>query len=183
MSRSQSPVSNSGNVGGAAAAPPPQKSSLTSYANFDHLKIAVRERPLADGEASHVQVVLRTDQDKLIAFYPSSKEGLVYNYDHFFPAEATQSDIFHAIGDEMVSLAVNGFSTTFIGVGPSSAGKTHTMFGSDQEAGLIQHVTREIFNQVHASSDDFAWKITAQYFEVNGDDICDALSSACSPTA
>jgi len=153
------------------------------HAQFDHLKIAVREKPLGDGEASAVQVVLRTEGEKLIAYYPNSKEGLVYSYDHFFPAESTQSDIFHSISDEMVSFAVNGFSTSCIAVGPSGSGKTHTLFGSDQEAGLVQHVTRELFNHIAATEEQYEWRVRLCYFEVSCDDICDAISSASTASA
>ena len=145
---------------------------------FERLKIAVRERPLSEEEKSSVQVMLRTDNDKLIAFYPDSKEGLVYNYDYFFPEEATQLDLFQSIGLEMVDMVMAGFSSSCVTFGFSATGKTHTLFGSDQEPGLIQLTTKELFHRIDAlaSSDEF--RVSFSYWEMNCDQIVDALAAA-----
>ena len=114
-------------------------------ADFDHVKVAIRCKPLSEEEKRRVQVIIKTDGDKLIAFYPESKEGLLYNYDYFFPEETTQLDVFRVVGHEMVELCINGQNSCCIGYGASAAGKTHTLFGSDQEHGLIQMATKELF--------------------------------------
>lgn len=47
------------------------------------------------------EVMIKTDDDKLIAFYPDSKEGLLYNYDYFFPEDTTQMDVFQTVGKHL----------------------------------------------------------------------------------
>jgi hypothetical protein len=143
---------------------------------FERLKIAVRERPLGEEEKASVQVMLRTDNDKLIAFYPDSKEGLVYNYDYFFPEEATQLDLFQSIGLEMVDLVMAGFSSSCVTFGFSATGKTHSLFGSDQEPGLIQLTTKELFHRTEALAQTDEYRISFSYWEMNCDQIVDALS-------
>ena len=143
--------------------------------SFDHVKIAVREKPLSEDERSGVQVVLRPDNDKLVAFYPDSREGLVYNYDYLYPEEATQLDVFQTIGQEMVELVMGGYSSTCVVYGPSATGKTHTLFGSDQEPGLIQLATKELFQKVESSNGSLSLKARFSYWEMNCDTICDAL--------
>ena len=144
---------------------------------FDHVKIAVRERPIDESNRSDVRVMLRTDEEKLVAFYPDSKEGLVYNYDYFFPEDSTQIDVFQTIGIEMVDLALGGFSTACIATGPSASGKTHGLFGSSQEPGLIQLTTKELFHQIQSQT-DFEYTVKMAYWEMSCDTICDALSEA-----
>jgi hypothetical protein len=141
---------------------------------FDHVKIAVREKPLSDVERGKVQVVLRTDADKLVAFYPEATEGLVYNYDHFYPEESTQADLFQAIGVEMVDLVMGGYSATCIACGPSNSGKTHTIFGSPQEPGLIHLTTKELFQRIEAQ-DTYFITVKMAYWETSCDAIADAL--------
>jgi hypothetical protein len=141
---------------------------------FDHVKIAVREKPLSDAERNKVQVMLRSDADKLVAFYPESTEGLVYNYDYFFPEEATQIDLFQTIGAEMVELVLGGYSATCIACGPSNSGKTHTIFGSPQEPGLIHMTTKELFQRIE-SQDAFHITVRMAYWETSCDAIADAL--------
>lgn len=155
----------------------PEGSTALSRAEiFERLKIAVRERPLSEEEKAHVQVMLRTDNDKLIAFYPESKEGLVYNYDLFFPEEATQDDVFQSVGREMVDLVVGGYSSNCVVFGPSASGKTHTLFGSDHEPGLIQAATKMLFRRLEESGDDYEHRVYLTYWEMNSDQVKDALN-------
>ena len=143
-------------------------------ASFERLKVAVRERPLREDEKGKVQLMLRPDGDKLIAFYPDSKEGLLYNYDYFFPEEASQLDVFQSIGLEMVELALDGYSASCVSYGPSGTGKTHTLFGSDHEAGLIQLATKELFQRMETSTTR-QYNIRLSYWEMDCDKIEDAL--------
>eukprot|EP01006_Ploeotia_vitrea_P050749 TRINITY_DN67493_c1_g2_i1.p1 TRINITY_DN67493_c1_g2~~TRINITY_DN67493_c1_g2_i1.p1 ORF type:complete len:762 (+),score=120.70 TRINITY_DN67493_c1_g2_i1:64-2349(+) len=149
-------------------------------ADFDHVKIAVRCRPLLEEERSRIQVIIKTDEenDKLIAFYPESKEGLLYNYDYFFPEETSQLDVFQVVGQEMVALCMGGYNSCCIGYGPSAAGKTHTFFGSKQEHGLIQMTTKELFDQIKAEPENIQYDVTFTYWEMNADHIRDALNIA-----
>lgn len=150
--------------------------AVAAETSFDHVKIAIRERPLTEEERSSIQVMLRTDNEKLIAFYPDSKEGLVYNYDYFYPEEATQLDLFQTIGVEMVDLVLSGYSSNCIAYGPSVSGKTHSLFGSDQEPGLIQLVTKELFHRMQTNS-QYHYTVKFSYWEMNSDTIVDALST------
>eukprot|EP00760_Papus_ankaliazontas_P039776 PhM_4_TR9780/c0_g1_i1/m.11928 len=145
--------------------------------DFDHVKIAVREKPLSDEERDMVQVMLRTDNDKLIAYYPESKEGLLYNYDYFFPEDATQLDVFQMIGLEMVQRVMAGVSCSCLAFGPSNSGKTHTLFGSDRESGLIHLVCRELMTQMASEENaDTHYTVQFSYWEMNNEEIRDALN-------
>eukprot|EP00744_Colponema_vietnamica_P007300 GILI01010521.1.p1 GENE.GILI01010521.1~~GILI01010521.1.p1 ORF type:complete len:781 (-),score=204.90 GILI01010521.1:102-2444(-) len=142
---------------------------------FDRLKIAVRERPLREEEKSKIQLMLRAENDKLVAFFPNSREGLLYNYDYFFPEEASQLDIFQSVGVEMVLLTLDGYSSNVVAFGASGTGKTHTMFGSDHEAGLIQLATKELFQRIEAFGPQRSYNVSMAYWEMNCDKIEDAL--------
>eukprot|EP00758_Cryptobia_borreli_P020221 Tbor_TRINITY_DN978_c0_g1::TRINITY_DN978_c0_g1_i1::g.21221::m.21221 len=141
---------------------------------FERLKIAVRERPLRNEEKSKVQLTLQTEGDKLVAFYPDTKEGLIYNYDYFFPQEASQLDIFQSIGVQMVDSVMDGYSTSCVSFGSCGTGKTHTLFGSDHEAGLIQLSCKELFHRIESSSGQ-NYSVHVSYWEMSCDKIEDAL--------
>lgn len=143
--------------------------------SFDRLKIAVRERPLREEEKSKIQLMLRAENDKLVAFFPNSREGLLYNYDYFFPEEASQLDIFQSVGVEMVLLTLDGYSSNVVAFGASGTGKTHTMFGSDHEAGLIQLATKELFQRIEAFGSQRSYNVSMTYWEMSCDKIEDAL--------
>ena len=142
---------------------------------FDRVKVAVRERPLQEEEKGKTQLMLRAENDKLVAFFPNSREGLLYNYDYFFPEEASQLDIFQSIGVEMVLLTLDGYSSSVVSYGASGTGKTHTMFGSDHEAGLIQLATKELFSRIDAYGTQRDYSVAMTYWEMSCDKIEDAL--------
>eukprot|EP01062_Namystynia_karyoxenos_P034659 TRINITY_DN253_c1_g1_i1.p1 TRINITY_DN253_c1_g1~~TRINITY_DN253_c1_g1_i1.p1 ORF type:complete len:720 (+),score=289.68 TRINITY_DN253_c1_g1_i1:83-2242(+) len=142
---------------------------------WDHLKIAVREKPLSEEERARVEVMIKTDNDKLIAFYPDSREGLLYNYDYFFPEDTTQMDVFQTVGMEMVELVMNGYSACCLAYGPSATGKTHSLFGSDQEPGLIQLTTKELLHRFETSPQNLQFTVKFSYWEMNNTEIRDAL--------
>eukprot|EP01010_Urceolus_cornutus_P004774 NODE_77_length_2585_cov_257.872634_g58_i0.p1 GENE.NODE_77_length_2585_cov_257.872634_g58_i0~~NODE_77_length_2585_cov_257.872634_g58_i0.p1 ORF type:complete len:719 (+),score=189.56 NODE_77_length_2585_cov_257.872634_g58_i0:113-2269(+) len=152
--------------------------SMVAAPDFDHIKVAIRCRPLNDEEKDKVQVIIKTDGDKLIAFYPESKEGLLYNYDYLFPEETNQRDVFNVLGMEMCELVMGGYNTCCLAYGASSAGKTHTLFGSDTEHGLIQMTTKELFKRIDAQPHPIKSAVTLQYWEMNNDYIRDALNTA-----
>ncbi|KAJ9443468.1 Kinesin-like protein 5 [Diplonema papillatum] len=145
---------------------------------WDHLRIGVREKPLSDEEKARVQVLLKVDADRLIAFYPDSKEGLLYNYDYFFPDDATQTDVYQTVGMEMVELIMNGYSACCLAYGPAGAGKTHTLFGSDQEPGLIQLTTKELLRRIETTPQSLQFSVRLSYWEMSNTEIRDVLSLA-----
>ena len=143
---------------------------------WDHVKIAIREKPLSDSEKSKVQVMLKVDADQIIAFYPESKEGLLFNYDYFFPEDSTQMDLFQTVGMEVVELIMNGYSACVLAYGPAATGKTHTFFGSDQEPGIIQLTTKELLHRIETSPPNLQFRVKLSYWEMSNTEIRDALS-------
>ncbi|KAG5470436.1 hypothetical protein LSCM1_01680 [Leishmania martiniquensis] len=141
----------------------------------ERLRIAVRERPVSDEEVPLTQVLLRTDQDKLIAFAPNAPDGLMYDFDYFYPQNARQDDVFCTIGLEMVDLVMGGLSANCIAMGYAETGKTHTLFGSPNESGLIQDTVRELFRRLEAQEDMLEYSVGLSYWEANCNSVHDNL--------
>ncbi|XQJ29572.1 Kinesin motor domain/MORN repeat, putative [Leishmania guyanensis] len=142
----------------------------------ERLRIAVRERPASDEETPLTQVQLRTDQDKLIAFAPHAADGLMYDFDYFYPQNARQNDVFRTIGLEMIDLVMGGLSANCIAMGYAETGKTHTLFGSPNESGLIQDTVRELFRRLEAQQDTHEYSVGFSYWEMNCNGVHDNLA-------
>lgn len=143
----------------------------------ERLRIAVRERPVADDDVAHVQMQLRIDEEKLVAFQPGAAEGLMYDYDYYYPASSRQEDLFRTIGLEMVEVVMGGLSTSCVTFGLADTGKTHTLFGSENEAGLMQDTVRELFARLEGQADRHEHHVSLQYWEMSRDDVLDNLGS------
>lgn len=141
----------------------------------DRLRIAVRERPASDEEVPLTQVTLRADQDKLVAYAPNSADGLMYDFDYFYPQNARQDDVFRTVGLEMVDLVMGGLSANCIATGYAETGKTHTLFGSPNEAGLIQDTVRELFRRLEAQAKTHEYSVGLSYWEMNCNGVHDNL--------
>ncbi|KAK7199646.1 Kinesin motor domain/MORN repeat [Novymonas esmeraldas] len=142
----------------------------------DRLRIAVRERPASDEELPLTQVLLRADQDKLVAFAPNATDGLMYDFDYFYPQNARQDDVFRTVGLEMVDLVMGGLSANCIATGYAETGKTHTLFGSPNESGLIQDTVRELFQRLEAQANTHEYSVGVSYWEMNCNGVHDNLS-------
>eukprot|EP00668_Euglena_longa_P033079 GGOE01042588.1.p1 GENE.GGOE01042588.1~~GGOE01042588.1.p1 ORF type:complete len:738 (-),score=237.65 GGOE01042588.1:378-2321(-) len=75
----------------------------------------------------------------------------------------------------MVELCMQGCSSACIGYGAAAAGKTHTLFGSEQEHGLIQMTTKELFECIEAEPPNITYRVVFTYWEMNSHEIRDAL--------
>lgn len=69
--------------------------------------------------------------------------------DHVFgPEVITTKDIFENVAQEIVDATLQGFNGTIFAYGQTSAGKTFTMKGSDQNEGIIPLAISHIFKQI-----------------------------------
>lgn len=142
----------------------------------ERLRIAVRERPVADEDVSQIKLFLRTDEEKIVAFEPNATEGLMYDYDYYYPPNTRQEDLFHTIGLEMIDVVMGGLSANCVAFGHSDTGKTHSLFGSKNESGLIQETVRELFARLEAQSDQLEYKLSLRYWEMNREGVLDNLA-------
>lgn len=142
----------------------------------ERLRIAVRERPASDEEVAATQVLLRADQDKLIAFAPNASDGLMYDFDYFYPQTARQEDVFRTIGLEMVDLVMGGLSANCIAIGFAETGKTHTLFGSANEPSLVQETVQELFLRLEEQADAQDFTVGFSYWEMNCNGVHDNLA-------
>lgn len=141
----------------------------------ERIRIAVRERPVSDEDLASIQVRLKTDEDKLVAFAPGAPSGAMYDYDYYYPQNARQEDVFRTIGLEMVEIIMGGLSTSCVTLGLADTGKTHTLFGSANESGLIQDTARELFRRLEAQN-EHTYEVTLKYWDMSHESAVDNLS-------
>ena len=98
-----------------------------------NVNVVVRVRPLNNSErfANESNVLQFPGNGGIVA--TSQDKGNViksFTFNVVFEPEATQKDVFNHCGvEEMVDLALAGYSTTCICYGQTGSGKTHTLSG------------------------------------------------------
>lgn len=68
-------------------------------------------------------------------------------YDHVFPTETQQIEVFEKVAQPVVDNVLNGYNGTIFAYGQTGSGKTHTIFGgtTPESFGLIYRSVYRIF--------------------------------------
>lgn len=171
-----------------------------SYSPKDRgILVAVRIRPLSSKEVdSGAQVcceildgsnIVTISQAGVAGSYLKSQAGTIndYAFDVVFDSSASQMDVYKNTAKPFVQKVLAGLNVTVFAYGATSAGKTHTMFGSARadeaathaEAGIIPNAIADVFNSISAKSESLAigekWAMNLSYIEVYNEQIFDLL--------
>lgn len=68
--------------------------------------------------------------------------------DHTFNALSTQLDVYKSSFKSLVTDVMNGYNATGLVYGQTGSGKTYTMFGTNNEPGIVQLAINDIFQNV-----------------------------------
>lgn len=109
----------------------------------------------------------------------SSQRSTSFSFNHIFPPQSSQSDIFNLTVLPILSSLTEGYNSTIICYGQTGSGKTYTMMGdneSDQNTGIIPRLFDHIFHQIENAPITSQYTIALSYFEIYNDSIKDLLN-------
>lgn len=161
--------------------------------------VAVRIRPLSSKELEsgaqacceslgHSNVVT-ISQAGVVGSYLKSQAGTVneYAFDSVFDSSASQMEVYRRTAKPFIPRVLAGFNVTVFAYGATSAGKTHTMFGSSRadeaasraEAGIIPNAIGDLFHFIEEKMEVLStgekWEVNMSYIEVYNEQIYDLL--------
>lgn len=78
---------------------------------------------------------------------PNSNNHFLYTptTDHVFDTKTKNSEVYELFVKPFVDSCLDGFNSTVLTYGPTTSGKTYTMFGTDEVAGIIMITIKELF--------------------------------------
>lgn len=171
----------------------------TSAAINKGILVAVRIRPLSSkeldaGAQSCCELLDKTNivtitQAGIVGSYLKSQAGTVndYAFDAVFDSSASQMDVYRRTAKPFIPKVLAGLNVTVFAYGATSAGKTHTMFGSSRadeaashgEAGIIPNAVRDVFDLIDDRKTNLIsgekWRVNVSYIEVYNEQIYDLL--------
>lgn len=146
------------------------------------VRVAVRLRPYMEkqDEKGEGACVRGLGPQKLeIVNWRNATETLQYEFDVFHGEQTTQQEVFLSSVKPILSHILSGQNASVFAYGPTGAGKTHTMLGSQEQPGVIPRAVREVFQLVRAKErDDDGWDYTTgmSYLEIYNEKVLDLLS-------
>lgn len=85
----------------------------------------------------------------------------IYNgFSHVFLPQSSQEDVYEKVMHPLLKDFVEGKSCLLVAMGPTSSGKTHTMFGNIKEPGLIPRTLKNLLSP----DKEIEFKISRSYF-------------------
>ncbi|RIA84273.1 P-loop containing nucleoside triphosphate hydrolase protein [Glomus cerebriforme] len=107
----------------------------------------------------------------------------IYNFDHVFPPETTQQQVYERAVENLVDKFLEGYNVTILAYGQTSSGKTHTMGTADNASvpyhnkGIIPRAMATLFSTMNTSSlylnRKFSMKVS--FIEIYNEDLIDLL--------
>jgi len=122
------------------------------------VKVFVRLRPLLSKETDNEMPdrcakKISDKQLQLWNYRNPKNEALEYEFDNVFDSDAKQSEIYAHV-KSIVPNILNGQNATIFGYGPTGAGKTHTIVGTQEQPGLIPRCINYLFKLIKIKSND-----------------------------
>ena len=157
------------------------------YDHMESLKVAIRIRPDEEGEkcvevnerdSSTVRVQKR--EKNTISGQTQVKEHS-FTFDTVFGPDSRQEDVFEHVRP-MIDDAINGYTSTVFAFGMTGSGKTHTISGSANDAGVVPRAIEHIFTALRSQTSNNAAQVAMvllTYVELYNNNLYDLLD----PTA
>ncbi|XP_022769193.1 kinesin-like protein KIN-6 isoform X3 [Durio zibethinus] len=88
------------------------------------------------------------------------KSEVYEGFSHVFSTESTQTEVYEKMVNPLVEDFLRGKSGMLAALGPTGSGKTHTVFGSPREPGMVPLALQRIFKP------DQEWRFYLSIFEI-----------------
>ncbi|GMH58955.1 hypothetical protein TrST_g10249 [Triparma strigata] len=73
-----------------------------------------------------------------------------FNFDHVFPSSTSQSSVYSSTVRDLIDDVVDGYSATVFAYGHTGSGKTYTMFGTNENPGIVPRTVEQIFSTINS---------------------------------
>ena len=129
------------------------KRSKDKSGKIERVQVSVRIRPFNESEKEIDPTTPFKSIDKKNNFLKIQKEydTKSFSYDHIYPEDSNQSEIFEETSKNVVKSVLNGYNGTIFAYGQTGTGKTYTMvgeFNDDNNKGIIPRAFDYIFENV-----------------------------------
>nr|XP_044603389.1 LOW QUALITY PROTEIN: kinesin-like protein KIF19 [Equus asinus] len=154
------------------------------------LMVVLRIRPLNDTEleegataiahkvGDQMAVLMDPGEDPEDTLRAHRSREKAFIFDTVFDQHASQEDVYRATTQQLVEGVISGYNATVFAYGPSGAGKTHTMLGTDTEPGIYLRTLADLFQAIEESRDSADCRVSMSYLEIYNEVIRDLLNPA-----
>lgn len=144
--------------------------------NSENIKVFIRFRPLHKREEGKTQNYnLVVDSKKGRVEFPD--KNACFSFDGVFSSGTTQDAVYNSVAKNAVEAVIQGYNSCVFAYGPTSSGKTFTMFGTPSDPGIIPRACSHIFQQKEEVEDV---TVKCSFIEIYREKIRDLLVKSSS---
>lgn len=145
----------------------PSRRRQESYTG--NISVVIRPKPVVNRERDPWHIA---DQTTI-----SHEEAGEFSFDHVFAANCQNADVYERTSRPMIDKLLEGFNATVFAYGMTGSGKTFTMTGTDEEAGLIPLSVEYLFDRIGQQTvPGFnRFEVVVSYLEIYNEKIYDLL--------
>ncbi|KAM6121939.1 kinesin-like protein KIF19 [Phoenicopterus ruber ruber] len=169
--------------------PSPELASACSSAMKEQqLMVALRIRPVNEAEAEEgaALVARRVGEQRVVLMDPSEDPDDIlranrsrektFVFDMVFDDRATQEEVYVSTTKSLIGGVISGYNATIFAYGPTGAGKTYTMLGTDCEPGIYIRTLDDLFKALEATTKEMDYTVSMSYLEIYNEVIRDLLN-------
>ncbi|NXW15713.1 KIF19 protein, partial [Circaetus pectoralis] len=97
-------------------------------------------------------------------------------FDMVFDHRATQEEVYVSTTKSLIGGVISGYNATIFAYGPTGAGKTYTMLGTDCEPGIYIRTLDDLFKALEAATEEMDYTVSMSYLEIYNEVIRDLLN-------
>ncbi|NXL56601.1 KIF19 protein, partial [Chordeiles acutipennis] len=114
------------------------------------------------------------DPDDILRANRSREKTFVF--DMVFDQRATQEEVYVSTTKNLIGGVISGYNATIFAYGPTGAGKTYTMLGTDSEPGIYIRTLDDLFKALEATAEEIDYRVSMSYLEIYNEVIHDLLN-------
>lgn len=154
----------------------------------DSLTVAVRIRPISHAEVSMgcAEIISAIENNMVCMLDPSDNEYDIlrvnrsrektFVFDHVFGPYSSQGQVYNQTTKALVESVLDGYNATIFAYGPTGAGKTYTMVGTDVEPGIMVLTLNYLYQEMHRTRHDQKYSVKMSYLEIYNEMVRDLLN-------
>lgn len=136
---------------------------------MENITVAVRVRPKNKREKDEENVVDQSDGLQL------KVSGHVFTFDQVFGPDSSQESVYNTIGKNAVEWVGQGYNSTIFVYGATSSGKSHTMFGTQTDVGIIPRTCQDLYAYIEQNENVVEASVKCSFIEIYLEQIRDLL--------
>lgn len=145
--------------------------------NSENIRVAIRFRPRNKKEdTKDTEYYLRIDsKQNIVDISENGKEIQQFSFDHVFDYNSSQEKIFSTVAKNAVEWVCQGYNATIFAYGNTSSGKTFTMFGNEDNKGIIPRSCEALFQSINNREEVVEANMKCSFLEIYKERIRDLL--------